>query len=268
LSAEIEGAGETVAVVTDGHAATVTLRRPGRLNALTPPMLGELRAVLESISGNREIRAVVLTGAGRAFCAGGDVGTMATTTMSADFVRETVAVTEVFYELPQVTIAAVNGPCAGGGMALACAADLRVAASSAFFVTAFLGVGTSGDMGLPWHLVRLVGLGAAKELSLLGDRISADRAASLGLVSRVVPDADLGRAAGEMAARVAAYAPGAVARMNANLDDALGLDLSAFLDVESRRYAENARSADAQEAVRALLERRLPVFTGDEVVRT
>lgn len=239
---------EPVVVTVDGHVAQVVLQRPGRLNALTLPMLGKLRSALEPLSGDPDVRVVVITGAGRGFCAGGDVDAMAGRALSEELVRDTVAVTEILYALPQVTIAAVNGPCAGGGMALACAADLRIAASSAVFVTAFLHVGTTGDMGLPWHLVRLVGLGRAKELSLLGDRIGADEAASFGLVGRVVPDDDLVRATGEMASRLAALAPGAVAGMKANLNEASGLDLPTFLDVESRRYAENARSEDAREA--------------------
>jgi 2-(1,2-epoxy-1,2-dihydrophenyl)acetyl-CoA isomerase len=244
------------------HVATITLNRPARLNALTPESLRELRERLESLGDDREVRVVVLTGAGRAFSAGGDVDSLATGKMTSRFVRETAQLIEVLYSLRPVTIAAVNGACAGGGMALACAADLRFAARSAFFTTAFLRIGTTGDMGLPWALVRLVGLGKAKELSLLSDRIDAAEAEHIGLVNRTVPDDDLPAAVADVAGRLAGFAPLAAAGLKRNLNDAAVLDLPGFLDVESLRFSENSVSADSAEAVRAFVERRAPIYRG------
>lgn len=144
-------------------------------------------------------------------------------------------------------------------MALACAADLRLAAESAFFTSAFLRVGTTADMGLPWHLVRLVGIGKAKELCLLGERIDAKEAVRIGLASRVVADWDLRRLASDIAARLAGFAPLATAGSKKGNDAAI-VDFATFLDVESDRFGENAVTADATEAVQAFIVKRSPQF--------
>ncbi len=256
---------ESVLVEVHHHVATVTLNRPARLNAITPSVVVYLRDQLAILSDDSDIRVVVLTGAGRAFCAGGDIDGMAQLgedTVTVEFVRELVTLAEVLYSLRPVTIAAINGPCAGGGLALACAADLRCAADSAVFAAAFLAIGTTGDMGLPWHLARLVGLGRAKELSLLGSRLGATDALAMGLVNRVVPGADLVGAVTAMAEQIVSMPPLAAAAMKENLNDALDMDLSGFLDRESARYAANAATEDSAEAVRAFIERRPPVYRG------
>jgi 2-(1,2-epoxy-1,2-dihydrophenyl)acetyl-CoA isomerase len=251
-----------VLVDVAGHVATVTLNRPARLNALTPSSLNALADALEAVAADPAVRALVLTGAGRAFCAGGDVEQLGEYAMTAEFVREAVRVVEVLYSLRPVTIAAINGPCAGGGMALACATDLRCASESAFMVTSFLAIGTTGDMGLPWFLTRLVGASKAKELSLLGDRLTASQALELGIVCRTVPDETLSATATAIAERIAAMAPLASAGLKANLNDASIPDLAGFLDIESGRYAVNARTADANEAVRAFKDRRTAHYVG------
>jgi 2-(1,2-epoxy-1,2-dihydrophenyl)acetyl-CoA isomerase len=256
---------QPVLVAVHGHVATVTLNRPSRLNAITPSVVELLRDQLKILSADSDVRVVVLTGAGRAFCAGGDIDNMAVMeegTVTFEFVRELVTLAEVLYGLRPVTIAAINGPCAGGGLALACAADLRCAADSAVFVAAFLAIGTTGDMGLPWHLARLVGLGKAKELSLLGARVAAADALSMGLVNCVVPGQDLAGAVAAMAERIASMPPLAAEGMKENLNDALDVGLPEFLERESARYAANAATEDSAEAVRAFTERRQPVYRG------
>ena len=262
---DIRPSDESVLVEVDDHVATVTLNRPTRLNAITPSIVLHLRGQLEILSDDSDVQVVVLTGTGRAFCAGGDIDGMAQLgegTVTVEFVRELVTLAEVLYALRPVTIAAINGPCAGGGLALACAADLRCAADSAIFAAAFLSIGTTGDMGLPWHLARLVGLGRAKELSLLGSRVGAADALAMGLVNRVVPGPDLAGAVATMAEQIVSLPPLAAAAMKENLNDALDMDLSEFLDRESARYASNAATEDSAEAVRAFIERRPPVYRG------
>jgi 2-(1,2-epoxy-1,2-dihydrophenyl)acetyl-CoA isomerase len=256
---------QSLLVETRGSVATVTLNRPSRLNAITPEVVTLLRQQLEILSADSEVRVVVLTGAGRAFCAGGDVANMAdmhVEDVTFEFVRELVTLSEVLYNLRPVTIAAINGACAGGGLALACAADLRCAADSAVFVAAFLEIGTTGDMGLPWHLARLVGLGKAKELSLLGSRVGSADALAIGLVNRVVPDAELSSTVAELADRIADMAPLATVGMKENLNDALEVDLPEFLERESARYAANAVTQDSSEAILAFTEHRRPIYRG------
>jgi 2-(1,2-epoxy-1,2-dihydrophenyl)acetyl-CoA isomerase len=247
------------------NVATVTLNVPERLNTFTPIILDSLRHHLGTLSDDPDIRVIVLTGAGRAFSAGGDIADMGARDagdITYEFVRSIVRVTEVFYAVRPITIAAINGACAGGGMALACAADLRLAAESAVFVTAFLRIGTSGDMGLPWHLQRLVGAGKAKELSLLCDRIGAGQAVECGLVNRTATDEDLPQLVGTLAKRIAAFPPLAAAGLKRNLNDAAVSTFPQFLDLESQRFVEIAHTQDATEAVRAFAEHRDPNYRG------
>jgi 2-(1,2-epoxy-1,2-dihydrophenyl)acetyl-CoA isomerase len=254
-----------ILVRIETHVATVTLNIPDRLNAFTPTILDSLRHHLGTLSDDPEIRVIVLTGAGRAFSTGGDIADMDArdvADISYEFVRNIVRVSEELYAIRPITIAAVNGACAGGGMALACATDLRVAAESAVFVTAFLRVGTSGDMGLPWHLQRLVGAGKAKELSLLCDRISAGEAAEIGLVQRTASDEEFPQLVETLARRIAAFPPLAAASLKRNLNDAAVSTFPQFLDLESRRFVQNAHTDDSAEAVRAFAEHRTANYSG------
>jgi 2-(1,2-epoxy-1,2-dihydrophenyl)acetyl-CoA isomerase len=155
--------------------------------------------------------------------------------------------------MPAATIAAVNGPCAGAGLSFACACDLRYAARSALFVSAFLGVGSSGDHGSAWVLTQAVGPAKARELLLLGDRVGADEAWRIGLVSEVIDDDALLDHVAAVAARVAAMPPTATRLMKANLDDALTLPLGEYLDRETERFAECSGSDEAIAAAKAFL---------------
>jgi 2-(1,2-epoxy-1,2-dihydrophenyl)acetyl-CoA isomerase len=201
----------------------------------------------------------VLTGAGRGFCAGGDVTGMAGATDEGRGepidLRSIMEVAELLHTMPAITIAAVNGPCAGAGLSFACACDLRYAARSAVFVSAFLRVGSSGDHGSAWVLTRAVGPAKARELLLLGDRIDADEAQRLGLVSKVVDDDLLGQHVDAIAARLAALPPTAARLMKQNLVDAVTLPLSEYLDAETARFAECSGSDEAIAAAKAFLDR-------------
>ena len=177
--------------------ATLTLNRPDRLNALSTPIMEGLLEALPRLAGDSSIGAIVLTGAGRAFCAGGDVKRMAEETVprSTDEdvarLRGRMEISRLLHEIPKPTIAMVNGPAAGAGLAMALACDMRIAGQSARFVTAFAKVGFSGDFGGSYFLSKLVGTGKARELYFTAEPLDAAQALSLGIVNRVVPDAEL-----------------------------------------------------------------------------
>jgi 2-(1,2-epoxy-1,2-dihydrophenyl)acetyl-CoA isomerase len=240
----------------DGAVATVTFRRPERLNAFDTAVAESLAEQLRAAAADDAVRVVVLTGAGRGFCAGGDLHELAGAEVpDAEALRATMRrltqVSVLLHEMPKVTIAAINGPCAGAGLAFACAADLRVAAASAVLTSAFLRVGQSGDYGATWLLPRTVGPARARELLLLGDRWSAQEAERIGLVGKVVPDTDLQIHVHELAHRLAGYAPSAVAALKANLADADGVPLREHLEKESARFVATLLSPDSRAAVAA-----------------
>jgi 2-(1,2-epoxy-1,2-dihydrophenyl)acetyl-CoA isomerase len=246
------------AVDQAGAVVTVTLNRPEKLNALDLEHVLALRDELRALADDDGVRAVVLTGAGRGFCAGGDV-----TSMTGDGggsgepvdLRSILVVAELLHGMPAFTVAAVNGPCAGAGLSFACACDLRYAARSAVFVSAFLRVGSSGDHGSAWVLSRAVGPAKTRELLFLGDRIDADEAHRVGLVSAVVDGDALLDHVDAIAARLAGMPPNAARLMKQNLDDALTLPLGAYLDIEVERFAECSGSPEAVAAAKAFLGR-------------
>ena len=194
----------------DAGVATVTFDRPERLNALTFEVYADLRDLLAELPSRDGVRVLVLTGRGRGFCSGGDVHEIIGALQAMgprellDFTRMTGAVVQGLRELPLPVVAAVNGVAAGAGAVIALAADLRLLARSASLAFLFTRVGLAGaDMGCAYLLPRLVGLGRATELLLLGDRVDADRAAGLGLANQVVDDSELPKAAAELARRLA-----------------------------------------------------------------
>src|SRR5204863_8180042 len=194
--------------------AVLTLNRPDRLNAMSPSMLDALLEALPRLAADPEVGVVVLTGAGRAFCAGGDVKAMAegreaegtTLEEKAQALRSRMEVSRWLHEMPKPTIAMVRGAAAGAGLSLALACDLRVAGDSARFATAFARVGYSGDFGGSWFLTQLVGTAKARELYYTADIVDASQARELGIVNRVVPDGHLEEETMALAAR---RAPGA-----------------------------------------------------------
>ncbi|MXV90925.1 MAG: enoyl-CoA hydratase [Acidimicrobiia bacterium] len=226
--------------------AHVTLNRPDKLNALSSRLLGELVEVLERVAGDPAVRVVILSGAGRAFSAGGDrdeTGEPWGVSLEADtaLLRRFMESSLLLHEMDAVTIAAVNGPCAGGALALACACDLRYAATSARFVTAFARVGLSGDFGGTATMAWVLGPAKARELYLLSEVVEAPEAERIGLVSQVVPDDELLPHVQRIAERLLSAAPGALVAMKQNLNDGLRLPLAEVLDREAERQVRCTR---------------------------
>jgi 2-(1,2-epoxy-1,2-dihydrophenyl)acetyl-CoA isomerase len=247
---------------------TLTLNRPDRLNALSRPMIKSLLEALPRLAGDPAIGAVILTGAGRAFCAGGDVKRMAEhsteLTMEEEIrdLRARMEVSRLLHEIPKPTIAMVNGPAAGAGMSLALACDLRVAGQSARFVTAFAKVGFSGDFGGSYFLSKIVGTGRARELYYTAEPLDAAQALALGVVNRVIPDADLAEATLTLAGKLARGPRIALGIMKRNFNAAESCSLAELLDLEARGQIETGRTIDHKEAARAFVEKRAPVFVG------
>jgi enoyl-CoA hydratase len=249
----------------------LTLNRPDRLNAMNAELIEELHAALARIAVDRSCRVVVLTGAGRGFCAGLDLGGYgdAPGATGADRVQDGFATQRHIASLvprlramPQPVIAAVNGAAAGGGLALALASDVRIASTSAKFNVAFVRIGLSGcDIGVSWLLPRLIGASRAWELMLTGRIIDAARADQIGLVSQVVPDDQLLDAALAVAAEISANSPYGVAQTKEVMWSQLEIgSLQAGIDLENRTQLLASQTGDMQEAVRAFVEKRPPDF--------
>ena len=237
---------DLVRLETSDGIAHVTLNRPEKLNALSTGLLGTLTETLERVAGDSSVRVLVLSGAGRAFSAGGDrdetgepwgVSVEADTALLRRFMESSL----LLHEMDAVTIAAVNGPCAGGALALICACDLRYAATSARFVTAFARVGLSGDFGGTATMGWVLGPAKARELYLLSEVVEAPEAERIGLVSAVVPDDELHPHVRQVAERLLSSAPGALAAMKQNLNDGLRLPLAEVLDREAERQVRCTR---------------------------
>jgi enoyl-CoA hydratase/carnithine racemase len=254
--------------IADG-IATVTFDRPEKLNALTFDAYADLRDVLGELPHRDDVRALVITGAGRGFCSGGDVHEIIGALQGADqrtlleFTRMTGAVVREMRECPLPIVAAVNGVAAGAGAVIALAADLRVLARSARFAFLFTKVGLAGaDMGSAYLLPRLVGLARATELLLLGDRLDAERAASLGLATAVVDDQELAGATAELAGRLANGPTLAYAATKALLSRELDMGLSSAIELEAMTQALLLRSQDHAEFYQAFTQGRSPVWRG------
>ena len=264
------GTTELLARVEDG-VAVLTMNRPERRNALSPAMLQALAGALEDAETNDDVACVVLTGAGGAFCAGGDVKAMAENSgANIDYDarvavqrRSQRATSGRLHAMPKPTIAALPGAAAGAGLALALACDLRVAARGAVLTTAFARVGLAGDYGGTWFLTRLVGSARARELYFLSDRLSAEEAERIGIVNRVVDDERLEDEALALAARLASGPRIALAYMKENLNRAEnGDELGECMDLEVTHHLRTTLTEDHREAAAAFAEKRQPSFRG------
>jgi enoyl-CoA hydratase/carnithine racemase len=247
--------------------ATITLNRPERLNALTFEIYDELRGTFQRINHGGDVRAVVVTGAGRAFCSGGDVHDIIGPLLSRDssglleFTRLTCDLVLAIRQCRTPVIAALNGDAAGAGAVIAAACDMRIAAASAKIAFLFTRVGLSGaDMGAAWLLPAIVGRGRAAELLMTGDFISADEALRIGLYNRVVADGEALGAATELAARLARGPSAALERTKAALDNEASMDLQSALEAEAQVQAALMTHADFREAYEAFVAKRRPKF--------
>ena len=258
---------DLIEITSDG-VATLTLNRPDRLNALSAPIMEGLLEALPRLARDTAVGTIVLTGAGRAFCAGGDVKRMAEGSIEPSVeeavtrLRGRMEVSRLLHEIPKPTIAMVNGPAAGAGMSLALACDLRIAGQSARFVTAFANVGFSGDFGGTYFLSKLVGTGKARELYYTAAPLDSAQALALGVVNRVVPDAELAATTMEFARKLAQGPRIALALMKQNFNAAENCTLAELLDLEARHQIETGRTDDHKEAARAFVEKRAPAFAG------
>lgn len=255
--------------VKDG-VAVLTLNRPDRLNAMSRPMLDALIEALPRLAEDPEIGVVVLTGAGRGFCAGGDVKAMAegnelgghTMEEKAQALRSRMETSRWLHEMPKPTIAMMRGPAAGAGLSLAMACDMRIASDTIRLGTAFARVGYSGDFGGSYYLTQLVGTAKARELYFTADLLDAQQALGLGLVNRVVADARLEEETMALASRLAGGPRVAYRYMKRNMNAAESASLKEMLDLEAWHHTRTGMTEDHREAARAFVEKREPQFKG------
>jgi enoyl-CoA hydratase/carnithine racemase len=250
------------------RVAVVTLNRPESRNALSPALKEALQRSVDLLAEDEGVGCLLLTGAGSAFCSGGDTKGMAASGRPPSMedrqrlLRFEHRLPAKLHALPVPVIAALPGAAAGAGFSLALACDLRIAGKSAFVMTSFSRLGLSGDYGGTWFLTQLVGTARARELYFTGRRVGAAECLALGIVNRVVPDAELAHEAFELARGIAAGPPIAHRFMKANLNRALEADLETCLDYEADRMVRGAMTGDYREAVAAFSEKRPPVFRG------
>ncbi|HTS78723.1 MAG TPA: enoyl-CoA hydratase-related protein [Bryobacteraceae bacterium] len=250
------------------RVATLTFNRPEKMNALSPELIAQSIAALKQWLRDAEVGAIVVTGSGRAFCAGGDVSAMArgaddrSLEQRVDQLREAQELSWLLYNMPKVTIAAVNGAAVGAGLGIALACDLRIAAAGAKFGTAYARVGFGGDFGTTWLLARYAGAPKAKELFFLADNIDAAEAERVGIVNRVVEGERLMGEVSSIAARIAHGPLTSYRYMKANVNLAASVDFRTMLDREAETHLRCGETGDHREGVRAFLEKRAASFTG------
>jgi 2-(1,2-epoxy-1,2-dihydrophenyl)acetyl-CoA isomerase len=261
----------------EGSVGIITFNRPERRNALSEGVYTGFAVALPAMAEDADVRVVMITGAGGAFCAGGDVKGMNEANQSGgiragvpDAFDERVeylrtrqrAVSLAIHEHPKPVVAAIPGAAAGAGLSIALAADIRLAAERALLVTAFASIGASGDFGGSWFLTQLVGPAKAKELYFTSPRLTAAEALDLGLVNQVLPDDGFDEAALAWCRSLAHGAPIAQRLIKENINRALHCDVAAALDAEAPNMMRAMSTADHREAAAAFVEKRIPTFTG------
>ena len=266
------GTPDLIATLDEG-VLTLTLNRPEARNAMSKAMNKALQEQLAEAEFNPAVKCLVLTGAGKGFCAGGDVKGMAASgdgTVGAQTIDEAIARQRLnqratagkLFKMPKPTIAALPGAAAGAGLSLALACDLRVMASNAIMTTAFARVGFSGDYGGTYFLTQLVGSAKAREMYYLSDRVSADEALRLGLTNWVCAPEDLMTKAREIALRLANGPTVAYRYMKENLNRAMAGEVDECLDLEATHHVHCGQTEDHREATQAFVAKREPVFKG------
>lgn len=262
------GTNELLCDIID-RVALITLNRPDARNALSDQLTPALRRMIKLTGDDPHIGSILITGAGSAFCAGGDVKGMGGNAPKVEkSIEERIAtlrtrqrtLTGALVAVRKPTIAALPGPAAGAGMAIALACDIRIAGESALMTTGYSRIGLTGDYGISWLLTRLAGTARARELMFLSERLDARRCEALGLVNRVVADGELRDAALDLARRLADGPSLAFSYVKDNLEHALSADLLDSLDQEAENMVKAAQTADHKEAVRAFVEKRKPSF--------
>ncbi|HET7886136.1 MAG TPA: enoyl-CoA hydratase [Bradyrhizobium sp.] len=258
---------ETVLQNLDSGLLTITMNRPERRNALNPDMTMGLVAAAKRAAEDPEVRAVLLKGAGGTFCVGGDVKSMADGSrapMSFEGrhinLRRAMEVSRILHEMSKPVVAQLDGAAAGAGLSIALSCDFRIASQSAKITTAFAKVGLSGDYGGTYFLTQMLGSAKARELYLLSPVLSAQEALALGMVTRVVADAECEAAAREFAMSLAQGPTIAYGYIKRNINNAERLPLEACFDGEALHHARANETADHKEAAKAFVEKRKPVF--------
>ena len=255
------------------RVAVLTLNRPEARNALSPPMTSALTAAIAWAADAPEVGAVLLTGAGNAFCAGGDVKAMGAATPAEQakptfeeqfqaLQRRHQGIAGALRKMSKPSIAALPGAAAGAGMAIALACDMRVAAKSAFLSTGYARIGLSGDYGIAWLLSRTVAPAIARGLMLTSERVDSKQALKIGLINQRLDDKDLHTEALAIATHLANGPQTAYKYIKENLDEALQIDHATAIDREADRLLKSRTTADHREAVRAFAEKRPPQFKG------
>ena len=266
------GTNELLCVIRD-RVAIITLNRPEVRNALSDDLTPALRNMIKTCGENPEVGVLLITGAGTAFCSGGNVKGMGAhrdkkkldmtyDEKVADLQERQRLLTGALVSVRKPTIAALPGAAAGAGLAIAMACDIRIAAQSAFVSTGYLRVALSGDYGIAWLLTRLVGTSRARELMFTAEKVDAARCEAIGLVNRVVPDDKLQDEAFALAKSMAEGPTLALRYMKDNLDEALLFDFSTARDHEAERLIRLTTTADHREAVQAFIDKRKAVFKG------
>ena len=267
------GTNELLCAIRD-RVAVITLNRPDARNSLSDELTPALRTMIRTCGENREVGALLITGAGTAFCSGGDVKGMGANRdpkkqamtyeeKVADLQERQRLLTGALVAVRKPTIAALPGPAAGAGLAIALACDIRIAAQSAFISTGYAKIGLSGDYGIAWLLTRLVGTSRARELMFTAEKVDAARCEAIGLFNRVVPDERLQDEAFALARSFAEGPALALHYMKDNLDEALEVDFDTARDREAERLVRLTSTADHREAVQAFIEKRKPEFNGN-----
>ncbi len=260
---------DSILLARDGAIATLTLNRPDSLNSLDLAMMDALVVNAMALAADGSVRCIVIRGAGRHFMAGGDIRTFAASLGAppaqrrqdfARIVQRVHAAIETIYRMPHPVIAAVHGAVAGFGLSLMCACDLAVAADSSYFTSAYRHIGLTPDGGATYALPRIVGAKKAMEIVLLGERFGVDEALRLGLINRVVPEAELAAAVGKLAAALASGPALAMRNGKRLINQSLGHSLSMQLDAEARSFAACSAMPDFVEGVDAFLDKRTPRF--------